>query len=267
MEEVDSKKWAYTDVRSIDWSSYLDWNRDPKCPWCGLMCEDFGEVDGPDNYLTITSIQECPKCGWWAAKQKTEEEVLLKDGLMNLRGGRRYIAAILKQFDPSSREAAIEELRQYLSRNYSDIRSINPQKMEELVRSVYKDFLDCDVHYFTNNTYSADGGIDLVALEGENGIETAIQVKRRTRNVAESVSTIREFVGAMAIEGYRKGIFVTTGRFSKAAKSLPSRVNTLYGRKVSLNLIDSAGFEELVRCTQHSSKESHPWSHLGFAKK
>jgi hypothetical protein len=37
-EEVSSAKWAYTDVRSIDWSSYLDWSRDPKCPWCGLVC-------------------------------------------------------------------------------------------------------------------------------------------------------------------------------------------------------------------------------------
>lgn len=179
--------------------------------------------------------------------------------LQSVNGGRKYIASILKKFDPSSRDAALEELRQYLIRNYSDIREITPAKMEELVRAVYKDFLDCDVHYFTNNTFAPDGGIDLVALEGSDGVETAIQVKRRLSDVAESVSTVREFLGAMAIQGYRRGIFVTTGRFSKVAQTLPSRVTSIYGTEVALDLVDAEGFERLLRRTRYCSEDSHPW--------
>lgn len=134
--------------------------------------------------------------------------------------------------------------------------------MEELVRSVFRDFLNCEVHYFTNNTYSADGGVDLVALEGNSGIEIAIQVKRRVGNTVESVSEIREFVGAMAIEGFQKGIFVTTGRFSKVAKSLPNRINNLFGPKTSLELIDSERFNDLIKRTQRASEESHSWKRL-----
>ena len=251
-------KLAYTDVRSIDWDSYLGWSRDPQCPWCDVRCEEDYDTAGSQKYSVITTILECPKCGWWAAKQKTEEETVIRGELVNLRGGRKYVAAILKHFDPSRADVGVQELRRYLARNYSDIRSVNPQKMEELVRAVFKDLLDCEVHYFTSNTYAADGGIDLVALEGEDGLETAIQVKRREKNIAESVGTIREFVGAMAIEGYRRGIFVTTGRYSKAAQKLPSRVETIFGQKVELDLIDAAALEDILRRTQ-STTESHPW--------
>jgi hypothetical protein len=254
-----SIKWAYTGARSIDWNSYLDWSRNPLCPWCGMACQQFGDQHGPEDYLTISTILDCHNCGWWAAKQKTEEEGTFNGKPAILRGGRRYVAAVLKQFDPSDQRVPIQELRHYLIRNVSDIREIQPQTMEELVRSVYKDFLQCDVHYFTANTYSPDGGIDLAVVEGEHGIETAIQVKRRSREIAESVNTIRDFVGALAIEGYRKGIFVTTGRFSKDAQAIPTRLKTVFGDKVSLELVDAEGFEDLLRRTHHSSKKPHPW--------
>jgi len=248
-------KWAYTDVRSIDYSSYLDWSRkNPHCPWCNLTCDEDFDKEGPDTYPTLTTILECPKCGWWAAQQKTIEYM----GGLGIRGGRRYVAAILKHFDPSHSAVGIEELRRYLTHNYSDNRAVTPRKMEELVRSVFQDFLQCEVHYFTNDTYAPDGGIDLVALEGDDGLVTAIQVKRRTRDIAESVCTIREFVGAMAVEGFRKGIFVTTGRYSKTAQRLPTRVKKVYGQKVALDLVDATGFEDLLRRTQTTS-ESHPW--------
>lgn len=254
-----SIKWAYTGARSIDWKSYLDWGRNPLCPWCGMVCQQSGHQHGPEHYLTISTILDCHNCGWWAAKQKTEEESTFNDKSAILRGGRRYVAAVLKQFEPSGQQVPIQELRHYLMRNFSDIREIQPQTMEQLVRSVYKDFLQCDVHYFTANTYSPDGGIDLAVVEGEHGIETAIQVKRRSHEIAESVNSIRDFVGAMAIEGYRKGIFVTTGRFSKDAQAIPTRLKTVFGDKVSLELVDAEGFEDLLRRTQHASKESHPW--------
>src|SRR5688500_6302733 len=104
-----SIKWAYTGARSIKWDSFIAWSRNPQCPWCGVMCQDFGEVDGPEWYITVSTVLECPTCGWWAAKQKTQEEILTGDGLIAANGGRRHVAAVLKQFDPSSQNVAVQE--------------------------------------------------------------------------------------------------------------------------------------------------------------
>jgi restriction system protein len=65
--------------------------------------------------------------------------------------------------------------------------------------------------------YTADGGIDGIINEDPLGLETIyLQAKRYTDN-AIGRPDIQAFVGALEMRRARKGVFITTSRFSKDA--------------------------------------------------
>ncbi|MEY8241897.1 MAG: restriction endonuclease [Cycloclasticus sp.] len=65
--------------------------------------------------------------------------------------------------------------------------------------------------------YTADGGIDGIINEDPLGLETIyLQAKRYTDN-AIGRPDIQAFVGALEMKRARKGVFITTSRFSKDA--------------------------------------------------
>jgi hypothetical protein len=82
-----------------------------------------------------------------------------------------------------------------------------------LVADVFGETMDCEaIHVGGPN----DGGIDLVLVEGDGRF--VVQTKRRSGTAAESVSCIREFIGAMVVAGDVRGIFVSTApHFSDSA--------------------------------------------------
>jgi len=58
-------------------------------------------------------------------------------------------------------------------------------------------------------------------INRHDGSQTAIQMKRRSRrNKHETVATIREFVGALIIEGFVHGVFVTAQRLTRESPIL-----------------------------------------------
>jgi hypothetical protein len=73
--------------------------------------------------------------------------------------------------------------------------------------------MDCEaIHVGGPN----DGGIDVVLILGDR--RYVVQTKRRAGTAAESVASIREFVGAMVLADELRGIFVTTAqKFSTQA--------------------------------------------------
>jgi len=78
--------------------------------------------------------------------------------------------------------------------------------MEEIVQYVFSSFFDCKVIHCGK---SHDGGIDLIMIESNEPI--LIQVKcRENKNAVESISQIRDFLGAMWIKQSKRGVFVTT---------------------------------------------------------
>lgn len=65
--------------------------------------------------------------------------------------------------------------------------------------------------------YTADGGVDGIINEDPLGLETIyLQAKRYTDN-AIGRPDIQSFVGALEMRRARKGVFITTSRFSKDA--------------------------------------------------
>lgn len=80
-----------------------------------------------------------------------------------------------------------------------------------------KEHYNCNVVHTKDHVNTPDGGIDLLVGHDHQKILAAVQVKRRRQNGdAEGISHVREFIGALTIQGQKKGIFVTTAdRFTK----------------------------------------------------
>jgi restriction system protein len=101
--------------------------------------------------------------------------------------------------------------------------------------------------YLVEDTGSgADGGIDLV-LE-KDGRTALVQCKQwRTKQVG--VKPVRELLGVVASEQANKGIFVTSGRYTRDAVEFAKS-------NANLRLIDGAELEQLIRSVQRSEPSS-----------
>ncbi len=72
---------------------------------------------------------------------------------------------------------------------------------------------------------SGDGGIDGIIKQDPLGLDIVyVQAKRWEYNVP--VKEIRDFTGALASKGARKGIFITTSGFAKPAKKFACNMTT-----------------------------------------
>ncbi len=96
----------------------------------------------------------------------------------------------------------------------------------------------------------ADGGIDLILRKG--GEKYLVQCKH-WRSLKVGVPVVREFFGAMAVEGAAGGYVVTSGQFTSEAKAFAS------GRNIEL--IDGAGLKNWIaqqRMTRTPTVEIKP---------
>jgi restriction system protein len=77
---------------------------------------------------------------------------------------------------------------------------------------------------------TGDGGIDGIIHEDALGLDQIyLQAKRYKGSV--QVNEVRDFIGALATHGVRKGVFITTGRFADNAKTL---VKTSQQQRIAL---------------------------------
>lgn len=73
---------------------------------------------------------------------------------------------------------------------------------------------------------SGDGGVDGLIKMDKLGIdEIFIQAKRWDRKNSVSSVDIRNFIGALTIKGAKKGVFITTSKFTKEAVSVSQQPN------------------------------------------
>lgn len=87
---------------------------------------------------------------------------------------------------------------------------------------------------------SGDGGVDGVVREATLGLDVVhLQAKRYAASNAVGPEAIRAFVGALLAQGATKGVFVTTSRFTPAARKAGAQY-----RGQRLVLLDG---EELAR--------------------
>lgn len=90
---------------------------------------------------------------------------------------------------------------------------------------------------------TGDGAIDGIITEDVLGLDVIyLQAKRYAQDSAIGPDKIREFAGAMGAHGITKGVFVTTSRYTKAAREYAERSHK------RLRLIDGT---ELARLMVH----------------
>ena len=194
----------------------------PKCLYCSKQYLEhlhIGERCWRDkrSYLNrYDTVFVCSACGWWFAVKRVYETVYDGEMWSTLHGN----AGNLFLFDSAEYPEAIVEARKQLSIDWSKSKHvIHPRVFEDVVASVFKDF-----GYLARTTgYSDDGGIDIV-LERENNV-VGVQVKRYKNRI--QVDQIRAFAGALLLNGYPKGVFVTTSDYQSGCHTAAGRYRTL----------------------------------------
>lgn len=225
-------------------------NHDSVCPFCNKKIEipiyKKSISDTPEwlfgSFDEFEQVIQCPDCGWWEYKYSNYSDAII-DGIR--ASDIEYSSAILKRYNNNSIDVPIKALREYISKNPSVIYEINPHKMEDLVRSVFSDFLpSCTVKKFGQ---TRDGGKDGLIVD-ENGQQFLLSIKRReSPDSTESVSTLRDLIGAAIIEDNISGCIVvsTADHFSKDSKDYAQKV-------ISKNIIekfDLIDYKEFLKIT------------------
>ena len=232
------------------------------CPFCQSHFKQYTHKpqltsDKKQEEVMKRRLHLCSSCGWWQLNLESEFEA----------NGKKLVAlwwelnhAVLAHVDISSNNTAVEDLKSHLARCWDDRKYISAQKAEDLVAGILKDHYKCNIHRVTANANSADGGIDLFLVENDGKIHSAVQVKRRIDRNVESVKEVRDFVGALILEGVERGIFVTTAkRYSAPAQAIPKNPN-LAKHKLELKLIDGEKLLDLLRYSISLSPLSLPVS-------
>lgn len=231
-----------------------------KCKYCSNIMSAYSKEinDGGGGYDSVNIIHECLKCGWWYCLDETTIYIGEGDSINDII----YAFGILKKYKPSSKDIPILTLRREFVKRPELLYSLNSTKMELLVRSVFKEFYDCEVKHVGK---SNDGGIDLILIRSDEDV--IVQVKRRQKpNSTEGVSVIRDLIGAMKLSQKSSGIFVTTAeKFSKPAIDASKRIVEL-NEVDNIELINQGQFLDIMNLT--AKRMERPWTQIKtFANK
>jgi len=215
-----------------------------KCPYCkGKLKSDKLKISPElgfrryDYYATFLG-RKCLRCNWWYIQKQvtldSDETDVLTHALSTYEG-------IICHFEEAPWIEAIRHTEEELVEYRKSLISLKPEEVERLVGEILCQYHECDVRHVGR---SHDKGIDLIVIKGDTNI--AVQVKHRIGSgKVESVSPVREFVGALVAERFTKGLFVSTAAsFSKYAREYAAQVNRNF---VPLNLIDIHELREMIR--------------------
>ena len=148
----------------------------------------------------------------------------------------------LREFGTNLPEGCSEELALYIRRHPNFLHSCDPKGFEKFVADVFRaNYTNAEVLHVGK---PSDGGIDVLLIEAR-GEQWLIQVKRRgSQKSSEGVSTIRELLGAMFVEGVRTGIVVSTvERFSPDAQGIVAKAKK---RGMTVHLVDKGIFNKML---------------------
>jgi len=252
------------------------------CAFCGTGYQEFKRIQPPEKIAALKAgemlmeetVLVCRTCGWW----QLGAEGIVKMGPIPIEQARHIIAmferdgldpdvnppirstywaqyhGVFKVLDLASADTAMDELKAQLWRRWDDRKYISADAAERLVADLLRDHLDCEVMQVKGNANTADAGIDLYVCSKDGEVLRAVQVKRRETDKRESLKDIRNFVGALLMEGHDDGIFVTTASsFTGPAMEVPKKLADRHER-IHLSLIDGERLLELLENSGQSSE-------------
>lgn len=180
-----------------------------KCIHCSAPLQAIDLLNYRESLAVVT--QRCNICGWWYSSLDTFPDD--DDFCMTV-----YYPSVLIEMEPvDEKDFPLDLLFQELRKKQDALYRVDPTLFERFVGEVLHQVYDCEVLHIGR---TGDGGIDLILLHSDKPI--AVQVKRReSMSYVEEVNVIREFIGAMVLKNYRKGIFVSTAkRYSRGSEKL-----------------------------------------------
>jgi hypothetical protein len=227
-----------------------------QCPYCFAQLGAFHKsskhwndnyTHGHENLTMLICI-----CGYWSAQYNYQDTA--KTGYGDQIFENYNYMSILKHFQLEDKNIPLDILSTELKKNPKVLYSISPSKMEDLVGNVFGAYFNCEVEFCGK---SHDGGVDLIIIQTDDPI--LVQVKRRENpNTVESVSLIRDLLGAMFIKNSKKAMFVSTAdRYSKDAHKVREEL-LMKNRLDYFELINFNRFIDIFSCV--SKGISHPWS-------
>ena len=212
------------------------------CRDCSASLKELESVI-ETSWSDPAAILACDKCGWWCQC----DVGFNRDGFFEWE----RVPAALRTYQVADIDVPVQALRREITGNSRLLAELNPTKMEQLVGSILSDYMDCEVVHVGR---TGDGGIDLLLLNSDKSY--VVQVKRRIKQGGETVSAIREFIAATLLYGHRRGIYVTTTRYTRPAAEAAAKAKEL-GIIEKLHLIDQEAFLRLLRLV--SAKTLPPW--------
>ena len=150
----------------------------------------------------------------------------------------------LREFNKNLPDGCSEELAVHIRARPNLLYSFNPTHFEEFVADVFRaNYANAEVLHVGQ---PQDGGVDVLLIDVEKE-QWLIQVKRRgSPNRTEGVSTIRDMLGAMVVEGVGRGVVVSTAnRFSRNAIQAAARAKVGQYR-MTVELVDSGIFNKML---------------------
>jgi hypothetical protein len=258
----------------LDYSDIIDWNSSsgyskksdtissifskPKniCAYCNLeMTTLHGSWENLYAGSTMgvrcceSQLFYCTKCGWWNYLNTDYADLGDRDHPSYYTSRK----PILRVLDSSSSILPLSVLEQEFQKNPSVLASINPTKMEEFVKYIFEGFYKCEVIHCGK---SGDKGIDLIVINSDNPI--AVQVKRRSNiNSKEQIKNVREFIGALTVNNYRHGIYVTTS--NDFTKQTCNEVSSVLNNR-HMDYFELINFDKLSSIFNLVKKENlKPW--------
>jgi hypothetical protein len=249
---------AFGDGGKPEYISFIkacgDYGDTVQCPYCQSRITKWRTKESRDQsiyygdpYLEEIAEEKdiglaiCSVCGWFRYKV----EGWARDDWFPMIT--HFVATLEKEL-VGHYPGPFIELDGYLKRHWDERKDLTAGHAEQLIASIFKAHLDCDIIYTTNGVYTPDGGIDFVLVNSKSGIEYAFQVRRRLVDSPERVQPVREFIGAIASSTYKYAYYVTTAdRFTRSVEmELKSNTPNLIARDIRLSLVDGNSLRSLL---------------------
>ena len=185
------------------------------------------------------AIEYCRSCRYWRFHYTKTDTFPRGCGLTLAYSS---IAAKRREYEGELPDGVSEELAVWLRRTPAGWYTMNTRRFEQLVADVFR--RNHSTAEVTHVGRPDDGGVDVLLVESD-GRQWLIQAKRReSPHASEGISTVRNLLGAMVLEGARHGAVVSTAdHFSYRACLAVGRARE---RGMVLRLIDKRAFDRLL---------------------
>lgn len=198
--------------------------------WARTRLKNYGAIINSKRGVWIITPEFADK------KSITREAVTENIKATKLKGKSEHeVKEILGDGDPSNDGIdTIEDSEPWKAELDKTLHTMNPYAFERLAMLLLR---ECGFSQVTVTKKSGDGGVDGTGKLRINGIfsfNVAFQCKRYTGSV--SAGDIRDFRGSLTTD-IEKGVFITTGSFTKAAREEASNTG-----KQQIDLMDGEEF-------------------------